>query len=94
MSEEKPLSVFMQQAFNRLGMRDLSDEMAVERVYNEAAGELIARMTLSLKFQAGTLRLKVTSAALKNELTMRREGLRLKLNESLGREVVKKIVVE
>ncbi len=67
--------------------------MRIERVYRQLAGDLISRLTMSVQFNRGTLYLRLSSAALRHEMMHRREGLRQRINDELGSETIKDIVV-
>ena len=93
MQEDRTLDYYMQRFMRRYEMGELASQMQVERVYHALVGDLISRLTSSVVFTNGTLRVRVMAAALRSELTMRREQLRSRINDELGAEVVKKIVV-
>lgn len=91
--EDRTADYYIKKMFRQWDMADFASEMEVERVYRGLAGDLISRLTQSIKFKNGTLRLKYMSAALRQEITLRRESLMQKMNEELGGEVVKKIII-
>lgn len=93
MQEDRTVNYYMQRFLHRYEMGELVSQMKVERTYRALVGDLISRLTSSIVFTDGTLRLRLLSAALRQEITMRRESLRAAINEHLGGEVVKKIVV-
>lgn len=91
--EDRTADYYIQQMLRQWDMGDFASEIQVERVYKLLAGDLIVRLTQSLKYKKGTLKLRYLSAALRQEMTLRRESLRQKMNEELGGEVVKKIII-
>lgn len=91
--EDRTADYYIQRMLRQWDMGDLASEVEVERVYRHLAGDLIVRLTQRISFRKGTLRLKYMSAALRHEMTMRRESLQDKMNQELGGEVVKKIVI-
>lgn len=91
--EDRTADYYIQRMLRQWDMADLASEVEVERAYRHLAGDLIGRMTQRISFRKGTLRLKYMSAALRHEMTMRRESLQNKINEDLGGNVVKKIVI-
>ncbi len=93
MQEDRTVDYYMQRFFRRYELNDFASQMQVEKVYRALAGDLISRLTTSISFSKGTLRLRLLSAALRQELTMRREGLRVRMNQELGGEIVKKIMI-
>lgn len=91
--EDRTADYYIRKALHSYDMGQLSDEIDVDRVYRELVGDLISRLTLRLSFRKGTLRLRYAAAALRQEMSFRSESLRTKINERLGAEVVKKIVI-
>lgn len=93
MQPDRTLDYYLQRALRRLDHGELADEMRVEQVYRQLAGDLISRLTMSVRFSSGALTLRLASAALRHEMFMRRESLRQRINDYLGSEVVKKILI-
>ena len=88
MQEDRTVDYYMQRFFKRYELNEFASQMQVEKVYRALAGDLISRLTTSISFSKGTLRLRLLSAALRQELTMRREGLRVRMKLELGGEIV------
>ncbi len=93
MQEDRRLDYYMQRFMRRYELGELASQMKVERVYRALVGDVISRLTTSIVFSQGTLRVRVLAAALRQELTMRREQLRQRMNVELGSEMVLKIIV-
>ena len=93
MQPDRTLNYYLQGALRRLDHGDFADELRVETVYRQLAGDLISRLTSSVQFSKGTLSLRLSSAALRHEMTMRRESLKQKINDHFGCEVVKNIYI-
>lgn len=91
--EDRTADYYIQRMLRQWDLADFATEVEVERVYRRLAGDLISRLTQRLSFKKGTLRLKYMSAALRQEMTYRRDSLRDKINSELGAEVVKKIII-
>lgn len=91
MQPDRTLNYYLQVALHRLDHGDFADELRVERVYRQLAGDFISRLTSSVQFSSGVLSLRLQSAALRSEMLRRRESLRLRINDHLGAEVVRKI---
>lgn len=91
--EDRTADYYIQRMLRQWDMADFASEVEVDRVYRRLAGDLVGRLTQRVSFKKGTLRLKYMSAALRQEMTMRRESLQDKINEELGANVVKKIVI-
>ena len=86
------LSAWLRQAYHTLEMDDTADEIEVRDTYYRLVGDLITRLTWSVNYSKGTLKVKVASAALKQELTFRKDSLIEKINLAMGRKVVQKII--
>ena len=91
--EDRTADYYIQKMFRQWDLADFASEVEVERVYKQLAGDLINRLTQRITFKKGTLRLKYPAAALRQEMTFRRESMRQKMNEELGGEVIKKILI-
>ena len=91
--EDRTADYYIRRMFRQWDLGDFADEVDVDRVYRQLAGDFICRLTTSVRFSKGTLRLKYAAAALRQEMTFRRESLRQKINEELGGEVVKAIII-
>lgn len=91
MQPDRTINYYLQGALRRLDHGDFADELRVETIYRQLAGDLISRLTSSVQFSHGTLSLRLSSAALRQEMTKRRESLRQKINDHLGSEVVNNI---
>ena len=91
--EDRTADYYIRRMFRQWDLADFADEVDVDRVYRQLAGDFICRLTTSIKFSKGTLKLKYSAAALRQEMTLRKDSLRQKINEELGAEVVKKIEI-
>jgi hypothetical protein len=93
MQPDRTLDFYLQGALRRLDHGDFADELRVETVYRQLAGDLISRLTSSVQFSHGVLSLRLSSAALRHEMFNRRESLRQHINDHLGSETVKTIYI-
>lgn len=91
-SNEHTLQELLRMAYHRLDMDDTANEMEVKYAYSKVVGDFINRLTYKVKFKGGTLTLSIPSAALKQELFYKRTSLAERINDAVGRVVVKKIV--
>lgn len=94
MQDDRTVDYFLERFFRRYELTDTASEMRVERIYRALVGDTISRLTLKLSYKNGTLRLRLASAALRQEITFRKESLRHAINDHLGSEVVKKITIQ
>jgi hypothetical protein len=94
MQEDRTVDYFMERFFKRYELTETASEMCVERIYRALVGDTISRLTLKISYKKGTLRLRLASAALRQEITFRKERLRQAINDQLGSEEVQKIVLQ
>lgn len=92
-SNEHTLQDLLKKAYHQMDMDHVVTEMEVRRAYHAMVGDLISRLTWSVKFANGTLTVRLASAALKQELNNRRTSLAEKLNEVVGSNVIQKIII-
>lgn len=93
-SNEHHISDLLSQLYRQNNLSSVVDVYQVRSAYNEVVGELIARLTQSLRFESGTLYVRLLSAALRHEMTLRKESLTDKINQQLGRPAVENIVFQ
>ncbi len=67
------------------------DGQAVKDAWMELFGENIARYTLDIRFKNGELRVKLSSASLREELMRGRDQIIDNLNRHLGRKLVRRL---
>lgn len=91
-SNEHTLQDLLRRAYKRLDMTEAVTEMEVKAAYKKVVGDLISRLTWEIHFKDGTLKVSIASPGLKQELWYRRESLTGKINDTLGRTVIKRIV--
>lgn len=87
-----PVSEAISSMFSSLHLEDKFYEAKVLCAWKEVVGEVIAKRTLEIEIYRGKLTIKLNSAALKSELSMSRELIKNRLNEFVGKEVVKNVV--
>ena len=63
-------------------------------VWEEIMGKTIARYTEDIKIINDTLFITTHVAPLKQELVFQKEKIKLRVNEALGKKVIKEIVVK
>jgi len=77
--------------FRNQGMEKRLREADIVRLWRDIAGEAISAKTEAQKVKDGILYVKVLDAAWRNELTYLRMDLRNKLNEKIGKNLLKDI---
>ena len=93
-SNEHTLQELLKKAYRRIDMDETAAQIEVKRAYDSVVGELISRLTRTVHYSQGTMTVVVASAALRQELWQRRHSLASKINDTVGRPAVKKIVLE
>lgn len=90
-SQIEKLAEILQKSLKRLDLAPRLVEYGVWPIWNEIVGAAIARNAQPEKIRNGTLFVKVSSATWMQELQYMKEMISQKLNQSLGRDVVKNI---
>lgn len=94
MAEEKPLKKTIDLLLRAYGYQDQLDELEIIKIYEDLVGKMFANHTQKIGFKKKILYVKLDSASLKQELNYVKEGLVQKINQTLGRRVVDKIVIK
>lgn len=68
-------------------------EVKIAEVWQEVLGDAITRETERIHLWSGSLFVCLKSPALKHELIMRRSTIARQLNEKLGSDVIKQVVI-
>lgn len=93
-SNEHHISDLLSKLFQQNNLSSVVDVYQVRSAYNEVVGELIAKLTQSLRFESGILYVRLLSAALRHEMTLRKQNLIDRINQHLGRPAVEEIVFQ
>ena len=93
-SNEHHISDLIEQIYRRNDMTAAVDAGRVKMAYKAVVGELIEKLTGTLRYSEGILYVTILSAALRHELRFRERGLVDKINDYIGHNAVKKIVFE
>lgn len=89
-----PLGDVARQEFAALGLADRLREADIWRLWPEVVGPTVAARAMPLRIIKGTLTVVVSSGPWKQELGFLKGMMKDKLNERLGGEVVKDIVLK
>ena len=68
-------------------------ETRIAEVWQEALGDRITLETDRIHLQSGTLFVTLKSPSLKNDILMQRTVIRTVLNEKLGGDIIKSVVI-
>lgn len=69
------------------------DKVEVRDVWNSQMGPAIEKYTTAIKLERDTLYVQLSSSVLREELSYGKQKIIKMLNEELGRELVKKLVL-
>jgi hypothetical protein len=75
-------------------IRSSIQALQIGDVWEEIMGKTIARYTEEIKIINDTLFITTHVAPLKQELIFQKEKIKLRVNEALGKKVIKEIVVK
>ena len=89
-----PLGDVARQEFSALGLADRLREADIWRLWPEVVGPTVAARAMPLRIIKGTLTIVVSSGPWKQELGFLKGMMKDKLNDRLGAEVVKEIVLK
>ena len=89
----KPLGDLIKEFYELHKGSDYLDEQKAIQCWPQVVGQFIATHTIDLSIRNGVLHVRVDSDALRNELSYSRSLLMKNLNERVGKEIVKEIVL-
>lgn len=69
------------------------DRVEVQQVWNSLMGPAIEKYTTQIKLERSTLYVKLSSSVLREELSYGTQKIIKLLNEELGKELIKKLVL-
>jgi hypothetical protein len=86
----KALQLFLRKSRLQQGIR----AMQIEALWEELMGKTIARYTDKIQIVQHTLFITTSVAPLKNELLYQKNRIRERVNEALGEEVIREVVIQ
>ena len=89
----KPLSELIQAFYEQHRGSEYLDEVKAVEAWPKVVGPFIATHTIDLSIKDGRLFVRVDSDALRSELSYSKSLLIKNLNERVGKEIVKEIVL-
>ena len=87
----KQIDELVDQVLRNMGLEQKFKEHEVCMIW--PVGQMIASRTKSVRVMDGKLFVSFTSAVVRNEIMMVKEGLIRALNEKVGKEVVKEMII-
>ena len=90
---ENSLGDVIRQLTEEYNLKDRLNQVSVVRLWEEILGNMVGRNTKEIRFHDGTLRVRIESSALRQELEFQKNEIITKLNDSLGQNVVRELVL-
>jgi len=84
----------LQKFLDESRIRGSIQALQIEDVWEDIMGKTIARYTEEIRIINDTLFITTHVAPLKQELIFQKEKIKLRVNEALGKKVIKEIVVK
>ena len=91
---ELSLQEAMQEFLKHSRLKTGVQAVQIEDVWEELMGKTIAKYTDSIKIIGQTLYISSTVAPLKNELLYQKDMIAQRVNEALGDNVIKEVVIK
>ena len=70
------------------------DELDALDVWKELIGDNLQKFVVGAKMYKGNLHVTLSSSVLRNELSYKKNELKEKINQKLGKEIVKEIILK
>lgn len=83
----------LKQFLNHSRLKGAVQALQIEDVWENIMGKTIARYTDKINIHGHTLYISTTVAPLKQELQYQKEKIIQRVNESLGEQVIKEVVI-
>jgi predicted nucleic acid-binding Zn ribbon protein len=91
--EATPIGAVLQLLLRQSGLDKKVQAFNALEAWDEAVGPVAAKATSSKRIEHGVLKVRMVSPVWRNEIFLRRDEIRERLNASAGAELIKEIVV-
>lgn len=92
-SEPKTFGEIFAESITQAGLDSAYDRQRASFVWPDIVGPTVNRMTTRRYVEGDTLHVYISSAPLKSELSFLTQTLVSRINENIGKEVIKSIVI-
>jgi predicted nucleic acid-binding Zn ribbon protein len=92
-TNDQPLSEVLQQMVHVFRLKPNLYKTKVENIWAERMGKTIATYTRDIRLKDNVLFVTIESASLRNDLHFGREKIRVMLNEELGEDFLKEVII-
>ena len=93
-NKTQKIDELVEAVLKQMGLYQKFKEREVCNVSPEVVGQMIASRTKSVSISEGRLFVAFTSAVVRNEIMMVKDGLIKALNDKLGEQIIKDIVIK
>jgi predicted nucleic acid-binding Zn ribbon protein len=93
MQEEKPLKEVLEEMLRHYRLKGKYQQAKIRSHWGTLMGPMIEKYTRGLQVHRRRLIVEVDSAALRQELSMSREKIRDLMNEALGEEYLRDVLI-
>lgn len=90
---ENSLGDIIRQFTNENKLQDRLNQVSLKSLWEELVGPVISKKTKDLFLSEGTLRVRLESATIRQELEFQKPLIIQKLNEGLGQPVIKELLL-
>jgi predicted nucleic acid-binding Zn ribbon protein len=90
---ENSLGDIVKQFTEEYRLKDKLNQVEVIRIWEICMGPMILKNTREVRFKDGVLTVRIESAPLKQELEFRKNQIITRLNEEMGIELVKEVMI-
>jgi len=94
MTNDQTIGAFIQHFYEKNGKTSLFFEQRAVEIWEEAVGEFIAKQTVKISAAKGILYVTISNSALRFELLGNRTQIIAKINQELGCEAIKGIIIK
>lgn len=70
------------------------DKVSIEEAWHSVMGNAISKYTTAIKLDRDTLYVQLSSSVLREELSYGKEKIIVMLNEAMGKDLIKKLVLK
>lgn len=91
--DHKHLSEVLQDFVEKNRLQSGLDNVTIERVWNSEMGPAIKKYTTNIKLKRDTLYVQLSSSVLREELSYGKSKIIKNLNEAVGKDLIKTLVL-
>lgn len=92
-NEAKTVGEIFDEAMSQAGVTEIYDEQRASYLWPEVVGPTVNRFTTRRYVERGVLHVFISSASLKSELSFLTATLVSRINEAVGKNVIRSIVI-